>query len=256
MFFWAYSSLRQMHWMKINNFYLILRQEQEWFDENNAFEFATKVQAQLEQIEMGVGDRFGQVILMSSELISGLVVGFISSWKLTLMLLCCLPFIVGSFIMMMICMEDAMVLSRKTYEKAGGIAEELLYNIKTVTSFVNFDYEIHRFGVLIDKVEELEEKKAFISGISVGVIIFGIFMGYTVTLLFARKLIMDNLTQRNIISDGEYKDLEKQKISVGEIQKVLYGIIGSIVAIGQIAPNIQIIRAACAASSDYSLCWK
>ena len=39
MFFWAYSSLRQMHWMKINYFYLILRQEQGWFDENNAFEF-------------------------------------------------------------------------------------------------------------------------------------------------------------------------------------------------------------------------
>ena len=27
MFLWAYSSLRQMHWMKINYFYLILKQE-------------------------------------------------------------------------------------------------------------------------------------------------------------------------------------------------------------------------------------
>ena len=43
MFSWAYSSLRQMHWMKINYFSLILKQEQGWFDENNAFEFATKV---------------------------------------------------------------------------------------------------------------------------------------------------------------------------------------------------------------------
>ena len=65
--------------MKINYFYLILRQEQGWFDENNAFEFATKVQAQLEQIEMGVGDRFGQIILMLSELVSGFIIGFISS---------------------------------------------------------------------------------------------------------------------------------------------------------------------------------
>ena len=78
-------------------FYLILKQEQGWFDKNNAFQFATKVQAQLEQIEMGVGDRFGQVILMSSELISGLVVGFISSWKLTLMLLCLSPFYCRKF---------------------------------------------------------------------------------------------------------------------------------------------------------------
>ena len=156
MFFWAYSSLRQMHWMKINYFYLILRQEQGWFDENNAFEFATKVQAQLEQIEMGVGDRFGQIILMVSELVSGFIIGFISSWKLTLVLLCCAPIIIGSFLLMIFCMEGLMVLSRKTYEKAGGIAEELLYNIKTVTSFVNFDYEMNRFGKLVDKVEKYD----------------------------------------------------------------------------------------------------
>ena len=251
MFLWTYLSLRQLHWLKNNYFKLILTQEQGWFDENNSFEFATKVQAQLEQIELGLGDRLGQCVMMSTEIISGFVIAFVASWKLALILITCFPFIIAGSLIMTLCTKSTIVNSRKTYEKAGGVAEELLYNIKTVTSFVNFDYEIHRFGVLIDKVEELEERKAFISGISVGVIIFGIFMGYTVTLLFARKLIMDNLTQRNIISDGEYKDLEKQKISVGEIQKVLYGIIGSIVAIGQIAPNIQIIRAACAASSDY-----
>ena len=242
MFLWTYLSLRQLHWLKNNYFKLILTQEQGWFDENNSFEFATKVQAQLEQIELGLGDRLGQCVMMSTEIISGFVIAFVASWKLALILITCFPFIIAGSLIMTLCTKSTIVNSRKTYEKAGGVAEELLYNIKTVTSFVNFDYEIHRFGVLIDKVEELEEKKAFISGISVGVIIFGIFMGYTVTLLFARKLIMDNLTQRNIISDGEFKDLEKQKISVGEIQKVLYGIIGSIVAIGQIAPNIQIIR--------------
>lgn len=104
--------------------------------------------------------------------------------KLTLMLLCCLPFIVGSFIIMMICMEDAMVLSRKTYEKAGGIAEELLYNIKTVTSFVNFDYEINRFGKLIDEVEKYDKKKSLILAISIGIMLFGIYFGFTLTLVY------------------------------------------------------------------------
>ncbi len=51
-----------------------------------------------------------------------------------------------------------MVNSRKIYERAGGIAEELLYNIKTVTTFVNFDFELQRFGELFDEVEKLEKK--------------------------------------------------------------------------------------------------
>ena len=59
MFLWSYLALRQLHWLKINYFRIILSQEQGWFDENNAFEFATKVQAQLEQIELGLGDRLG-----------------------------------------------------------------------------------------------------------------------------------------------------------------------------------------------------
>ena len=74
-----------------------------------------------------------------------------------------------------VCMKNIMVLSRKTYETAGGVAEELLYKIKTVTSFVNFDYEINRFGNLIDEVEKYERKKSFISGIETGSIVFVIF---------------------------------------------------------------------------------
>ena len=43
-FFWEYASLRQMHHLKEKYFERILMQEQGWFDQNNAYEFATKVQ--------------------------------------------------------------------------------------------------------------------------------------------------------------------------------------------------------------------
>ena len=251
MFLWSYLALKQLHWLKNNYFRIILKQEQGWFDDNNAFEFATKVQAQLEQIELGLGDRLGQFIMMLTELIVGFVAAFISSWKLTLILLTCFPFIIAGALIMTFTMKNLIVSSRKTYEIAGGVAEELLYNIKTVTSFANFDYEINRFGKLIDKVESFDNKRCFISGISVGIIIFGIFIGYTVTLLYARKLIIDNLENQNLITDGNYEDLTEERISIGEIQKVLFNIISAIVAIGQLAPNIQVIKAACSASSDY-----
>ena len=189
--------------------------------------------------------------MMLTELIAGFVVAFIASWELTLILLTSFPFIIGGALIMTFTLKNLIVNSRKTYEIAGGVAEELLYNIKTVTSFANFDYEINRFGNLIDKVEEYDQKKSFYSGISVGIIIFGIFFGYTVTLLYARKLIMDSLNERNTILDMIYEDIEEQKISIGEIQKVLFSIIASIVAIGQLAPNVQTIKASCAASSDY-----
>ena len=49
-FLWNYVGMRQMHHLKEKYFSIILRQEQGWFDANNAYEFSTKVQAQFEQI--------------------------------------------------------------------------------------------------------------------------------------------------------------------------------------------------------------
>ena len=222
MFLWSYIAMRQIRRLKTNYFRIILNQEQGWFDENNAFEFATKVQAQLEQIELGLGDRLGQFIMMFVELIAGFVVAFISSWKLALIFLTSFPFIIAGALIMTFTLSKNLIASRKTYEIAGGIAEELLYNIKTVTSFVNFDYEINRFGELIDKVEAIDKKRAFISGISIGIIIFGIFFGYTVTLLYARKIIRDNLNDTNLISDDEYEDLEEQdELGIGDIHHLI-----------------------------------
>jgi ABC-type multidrug transport system fused ATPase/permease subunit len=240
-FLWDYSSLRQMLWMKINYFYLILRQEQGWFDENNIYEFATKVQAQLEQIEMGIGARFGQLILMFTNLITGFIVGFIVSWKLSLVLLCCFPFIIVGFLIILLCMNKELVLSRRTYEEAGGIAEEILYNIKTVTSFVNFDFEIDRFGNLIDFVDNYNRKKALFSALSLGIMTFGLYFGFTFTLFYASIAIANKKINSN--SGKPY--------SVGDAIKVIYSIISSIFSLGSIAPNIQILKESCIAASDY-----
>ena len=81
--FWSLVGQRCMHQMKRNYFNTILSQEQGWFDAHNAFEFATKVQAQLEQVEMGIGDKFGQIIMMLSQCVAGFVIAFITSWKIT-----------------------------------------------------------------------------------------------------------------------------------------------------------------------------
>lgn len=112
-------------------------QEQGWFDANNAYEFATKVQAQLEQIEFGIGEKFGQILQMISQLISGIVIAMCTSWRLTLVMIAISPCIIACLIFLVMALKKGIILARKTYEKAGGIAEEMLYNIKTVASLLH-----------------------------------------------------------------------------------------------------------------------
>ena len=92
--FWSLIGNRCVYNMKKKYFTVILSQEQGWFDSNNAFEFSTKVQAQLDQVEQGIGDKIGLVLTMIAQCIIGFIFAFISSWKLTLVMLCVAPLII------------------------------------------------------------------------------------------------------------------------------------------------------------------
>ena len=76
-FSWQYSAFLQIYKLKENYFTLILSQEQAYFDKCNSFELVTKVQTQLEQIELGLGDKFGFVIQKIFTVISGISLSYI-----------------------------------------------------------------------------------------------------------------------------------------------------------------------------------
>ena len=186
-----------MHHLKEKYFALILKQEQGWFDENNAYEFATKVQAQLEQISMGVGEKFGLCLTLVFMLICGLIIAFYKSWLLTLVMLAVSPFIFLCVLYLVKSLRKVIIGGRKTFEKAGGVAEEVLYNIKTVASFSNFDFEMKRFNDLIDKVHEYNKEKALKMGISIGGVLFFVFMTFFVAIMYSRVLIGDQKKNDN-----------------------------------------------------------
>ena len=234
-FFWEYASLRQMHHLKEKYFARILMQEQGWFDQNNAFEFATKVQVQLEQIELGVGEKFGTLVESTSTFISGLIISFLASWKLTLLTLCVAPFLAICMFYMVNSMRKFIFLSRKAYETAGGVAEEVLYNIKTVVSFGNFDFEKQRFGHYIDLMHELDKKSGFKLAISSAGVNFFHNMSYFVCIYYAKTLLSK----------------DNPSIKPGDVMTVCFSTTMAISSFGMMAPNINIIQEACIAASDY-----
>ena len=134
-----------------------------------------------------------------------------------------------------------MIGSRKTYEKAGGMAEEMLYNIKTITSFSNYEYEIQRFNKMIDIVHKFDEQKAFRLGLSIGGTLFFIYVTFFIASLYGRKLIGDEV----------WNDNSNSPFTIGDIITVVFSTLVSILSIGITAPNIKIIQESSIASSDY-----
>ena len=87
-------------------------------------------------------------------------------------MLCIAPFILGSVCYLLNALRTGIIMSRKTYEKAGGIAEEMLYNIKTVASFANFEFEMKRFNEKIEICHQIDLVTVCKLGCSIGSLIF------------------------------------------------------------------------------------
>ena len=240
-FLWNYIGMRQMHHLKEKYFSVILRQEQGWFDANNVYEFSTKVQAQFEQISLGVGDKFGLTLQTISMMITGLIIAFYKSWLLTLVMLAVSPLIFLCVVFLVVSLKKPMIGSRKSFEKAGGMAEEMLYNIKTVASFSNFEFEIERYNKMIDIVHMFNEQKAFRLGLSIGSTLFFVFFAFFIAALYSRKLL----------GDEEWNDNSGAIFTLGDIVTVVFSTLIAILSIGVTAPNIKIIQESSIASSDY-----
>lgn len=217
----------------------LLRQEQGFYDSRNSFEFATKVQSQVKQIGMGIGMKIGNLVMSLVMFVGAYVVGFIVCWKLSLVLCSVVPFIVFFANCMINQLANSQTQSRTRFEEAGGIAEEVLYNIKTVASFSNFGFEKDRFG---EKVEESYEKGKYggmMSSIGKAFLMFFIFGSYALAVGVGAKFISDGVK----IGD----DL----VSVGDIVTVIFTIIFGSFSLGQAAPNLKAISTACDSAREY-----
>jgi len=238
--FWCLLGSRMCHTLKRRYFTVILSQEQGWFDANNPFEFATKVQAQLEQIEFGVGEKLGMVIQMASSCVISFIFAFIISWKIALVMLCVAPFIIVDVLFLINALRTGIIMGRKTWEKAGGLAEEMLYNIKTVASFANFEYETRRFNKKVELCYQLDLGTVFRLGISIGFLIFFMNLAFVIAIMYGRTLI-----------GRDYNENKGKDYTAGDVMCSAMCTLMGIMGIGLTAPNIKVIQESCTATSDY-----
>jgi len=237
---WSLVGNRCVYNLKKNYFTIILKQEQAWFDANNPFELGSSVNAQLTNIEQGIGDKVGVLITLFAQCIVGFILSFISTWKLTLVMLSVTPLsiIFPNFLIMS--MRNGIILSRRTWSSAGGMAEEMLYNIKTVASFANFDYELNKFYQKIETVWRMDLKNSWKFGLAIGLIKFFLDICIFIGFIYGRTLIKI-----------DYNSNKGRDFTGGDIISATFCTLIGISAIGMIAPNIKTIQEACSSFSDY-----
>lgn len=167
--------------------------------------------------------------------ISSYVTGFIVSWKLSLVMFSFVPFIIVAGIILVYLMRNYNTLDSRAYESAGAVAEETINNIKTIASFSQFDYEINRYKENSTKSLKSGLRVGLFSGMTMGFLFFMVFASYTLAVWYGSTLI----------ADGEYNPKTKAAFKAGDVLIVLFTVVFGSFSVGQAAPNINAISAAC-----------
>ncbi|XP_067349779.1 bile salt export pump isoform X2 [Channa argus] len=131
-------------------FHAMLGQEIGWFDDhrNSPGALTTRLATDASQVQGATGSQIGMIVNSLSNIGVAIIMSFYFSWKLTLLILCFLPFIAlsGGFQARML--TGFAKQDKQAMEAAGRISGEALNNIRTIAglgkerSFVDM-YEVH-----------------------------------------------------------------------------------------------------------------
>ena len=238
---WTYNGRIITKRLRDNYFKIIMLQEQGYFDQTNTYEFCFKVGNQTQEIENGLGIKVGNAIFAVAMFISSFIVGYYTSWKLSLVISSILPvFLIGGLIIDKI-LQKSRKRVEKSYEEAGGIAEEVICNIKTVTSFANYNYELNRYNSKIEESYNSANYHGKLSSILIGIYLFLILNTFSLAVWYGAVLI----------SNKEKNTHAGTPMYVGDVLVVVFTIVFGSLALGQAAPNLKAISNACIAAFDY-----
>ncbi|CAF4096355.1 unnamed protein product [Adineta steineri] len=172
-----------------------------YLDTNQTTQYNSKLFTNIEKIKNGIGIEFLVVIGLILVMTFSFIISFILNWKLSLIMSCTIPIVVGSSLMFakLITKETEEQLS--TYSKAGQIAQEVFSSLRTVLSFNGSKGQQKQYEKELKLNEWCTVRKDAAYGAFFGWLIFINFAVYSIGFSFGSILMSYETHHRLTISD-------------------------------------------------------
>ncbi|ORX85114.1 multidrug resistance protein 1 [Anaeromyces robustus] len=143
----------------------------------------------------GLNTNIGQVFQQVVTVVGGFIIAFCNGWKLTLILLCAVPFLFLGSILKAKSTQTRTRENRAIFEGSSKIACEAIVNIKTVYALNLSEYFIKLYDSKLIEPKKRIERRSYISGIGTGfsnaISFFAYILGYWVGAKFIENGSMD-----------------------------------------------------------------
>ena len=189
---------------KIEYYKIMINLEQNCYDlyKKSPNEICNQIIIELESIEGGLGSTMGNLINQSSCVIFGIVFALTICWKLALVLIGVFPMLILIQIYLVSITSKKTENLKKLNEKNSGYLEEILYNIKTVASFCNFDYEKTKYQNELDKCVNFTKKFGIKSSFSIAFLNLSMSLMFGLTFIVGGYLLYKKETNGNKLLDS------------------------------------------------------
>ncbi|KAJ3042711.1 GTPase-activating protein [Rhizophlyctis rosea] len=189
---WLYTSENISH--RIREAYLasVLRQNIGYFDAagSGGGAVSTRIITDTQLVQDGIGEKFPMFFMNFACFIAGFVVAFTNSWKLTLVLLCCVPLIGGAAAVIGKFAGKYTREGLAQYAVAGDVAEEAFASIRTVAAFMASEKLAQKYSAFLATAERAGIKKQAVIGAGWGTIQLVIYCTYALAFWYGGKLIV------------------------------------------------------------------
>ncbi|KAL2319184.1 hypothetical protein Fmac_033060 [Flemingia macrophylla] len=172
-------------------FSAILNNEVAWFDkdENNTGSLTAMLAVDATLVRSALADRLSTIVQNVALTVTAFVIAFTLSWKLTAVVVACLPLLIGASITEQLFLKGFGGDYVQAYSKATSLAREAIANIRTVAAFGAEDRISIQFASELNKPNRQALLRGHISGFGYGITQLLAFCSYALGLWYASVLI-------------------------------------------------------------------
>ncbi|XP_025949621.2 bile salt export pump isoform X3 [Dromaius novaehollandiae] len=219
---WVMAAARQIQKIRKAYFRKVMRMDIGWFDCTSVGELNTRISDDINKINEAIADQVAVFIQRFTTFVCGFLLGFVSGWKLTLVIIAVSPLIGIGAAIYGLAVAKLTGRELKAYAKAGAVADEVLSSIRTVAAFGGEKKEVERYDKNLVFAQHWGIRKGIILGLFTGYMWLVIFLCYALAFWYGSKLV-----------------LEEDEYSPGTLLQVFFGILVGALNLGQVSPCLE-----------------
>jgi ATP-binding cassette subfamily B (MDR/TAP) protein 1 len=218
---------------KIREHYLesCMKQNIGFFDKIGAGEVTTRITADTNLIQEGISEKVGLTLQAIATFVAAFVIGFVSYWKLTLILL-------STVVALLLCMGTGsrfiVKYSRQNiaaYAQGGSVAEEVISSVRNAIAFGTQDRLAKQYDSHLIRAEIFGFKLKSTLGVMIAGMMCILYLNYGLAFWMGSRYLVDG------------------SVSLSKVLTVMLSVMIGAFNLGNVAPNMQAFTTALGAAA-------